>query len=89
MLVDEMAACWVAPKGVILAVLSAAEWDARMVAPTGALKAGLMVDSKVDWKDFSRVERSVVHWAADWEPWLVGRMVASMVANWVALSGAL
>ena len=36
MLVDEMAACWVAPKGVILAVLSAAEWDARTAAWKGA-----------------------------------------------------
>ena len=75
----------VVAKDVMLAVSSAAEWDARMVAPTGALKAGLMVDSKVDWKDFSRVERS----AADLESLRVGRMVASMVANWVALSVAL
>ena len=79
----------VVAKDVMLAVSSAAEWDARMVAPTGALKAGLMVDSKVDWMDFSRVERSVVHWAADLESWLVGLMVASMDANWVALTGAL
>ena len=48
-----------------------------------------MVDLKADWREFPRVERSAVAKAVDLESWLVGRMVASMVANWVALSGAL
>ena len=75
----------VVAKDVMLAVPSAAEWDARTAAWKGTSKVGLMVDSKVGWRESSRVVSS----AADLESWLVGRMVASMAANWVALSDTL
>ena len=39
----------------------------QMVVWMGALKVGLMVDSKVDWKVLSRAESSVVVKAADLE----------------------
>ena len=47
--------------GVMLAVLSADEWDAKMVASKDALKAGMTVDSKAGSRGFSRVVRSVEH----------------------------
>ena len=74
-----------AKRGLMLAVLSADEWDAKMVASKDALKAGLTVDVKADLRGLSRV----VHSAVGLESWLVGLMDASMVANWVALMGAL
>ena len=51
----------VVAKDVMLAVLSAAEWDARMVASMDASSVVVMVDSQVCLRDFPRVERSAVH----------------------------
>ena len=50
-----------AKRGLMLAVLSADEWDAKMVASKDALKAGMTVDSKAGSRGFSRVVRSVEH----------------------------
>ena len=49
--------------------LSAAVWVGMMVVLKDALKAGRMVDAKVDWKERSTVVHLVVHSAVHSESW--------------------